>query len=159
MAAIAASIASFAAKPQNETLEGVPARETVDIRTVTHWTHMLARAIHRSLSSSLELQIDSLQTLEIRAEFRRLVPQPGGFSVAHHALSFAPPVRPPAPPAWPHAPPARPRSPRGRRASTRTCRTLLHRSRITSLVTLGFAPQNGCNTSLTSLPPSGRLLR
>jgi hypothetical protein len=89
MAAIAASIASFAAKPQNETLEGVPARETVDIRTVTRWTHMLARAIHRSLSSSLELQIDSLQTLEIRAEFRRLVPQPGGFSVAHHALSFA----------------------------------------------------------------------
>src|SRR5712664_347966 len=89
MAAIAASIRSFAAQPQNETLEGVPARETFDIRTLTHWTHVLARGIHRSLSSSLELQIDSLQTLEIRAEFRRLVPQPGGFSVAHHALSFA----------------------------------------------------------------------
>jgi hypothetical protein len=89
MAAIAASICSFAAQPQNETLEGVPARETFDIRTLTHWTHVLARGIHRSLSSSLELQIDSLQTLEIRAEFRRLVPQPGGFSVAHHALSFA----------------------------------------------------------------------
>src|ERR1700730_5396758 len=89
VAAIAASIASFAAKPQNETLEGVPVRDTVDIRTLTHWTPVLARAIHRSLSSSLELQIDSLQTLEIRAEFRRLVPQPGGFSLAHHALSLA----------------------------------------------------------------------
>jgi hypothetical protein len=60
MAAIAASIASFAATPQNETLEGVPARDTVDIRTLTYWTHVLARSIHRSLSSSLELQIDSL---------------------------------------------------------------------------------------------------
>ena len=89
MAAIAASIASFAAKPQNETLEGVPAQETVDIRTLTHWTHVPARAIHRSSSPSLELQIDSLQTLEIRAEFRRLVPQPGGFSLAHHALGLA----------------------------------------------------------------------
>src|ERR1700682_2966893 len=89
MAAIAASIGSFAAKPQNETLEGVPARDTFDIHTVTHWTHVLARAIHRSLSSSLELQIDSLQTRDIRREFRRLVPQPGGFSFAHHALSLA----------------------------------------------------------------------
>ena len=89
MAAIAASIRSFAAQPQNETLEGVPARETFDIRTLTHWTHVLARGIHRSLSSSLELQIDSLQTLEIRREFRRLVPQPGGFSLAHHALGLA----------------------------------------------------------------------
>ena len=48
-----------------------------------------ARVIHRSLSSSLELQIASLQTLEIRREFRRLVPQPGGFSLAHHALGLA----------------------------------------------------------------------
>src|SRR2546422_8210265 len=117
MAAIAASIASFAAKPQNETLEGVPAQETVDIRTLTHWTHVPARAIHRSLSPSLELQIDSLQTLEFRAEFRRLVPQPGGFSVAHHAAQLrAPPARPPARSAWPPAPPARPRAPRVRRA-------------------------------------------
>jgi hypothetical protein len=60
MAAVAASIASFAATPQNETHEGVPARDTVDIRTLTYWTHVLARSIHRSLSSSLELQIDSL---------------------------------------------------------------------------------------------------
>ena len=35
MAAIAASIASFAAKPQNETLESVRARDTVDIRILT----------------------------------------------------------------------------------------------------------------------------
>ena len=92
MVAIAASIASFAAQPQNETLESVRARDTVDIRTVTHWAHVLgqpARVIHCSLSSSLELQIDSLQTLEIRREFRRLVPQPGGFSLAHHALGLA----------------------------------------------------------------------
>src|SRR3981189_3720979 len=119
MAAIAASIASFAAKPQNETVESVRARDTVDIRTVTHWTHVLgqSRTRHSSLAIVFARASDRFasnagdrpRVSPPRSSAGRLQPRaPRVGPRAPQARPRAPQARLHAPPARLHAPPVRP---------------------------------------------------